>query len=384
MGKKKSVPGTLDTTEADKATPKSIVIYRGEVAAPVRGLMHEWRRVLLPWSSKNLQGKNKSLKDFVSVASVFSVSHLQLITSPPGGTSLRVMRFFNGPTLSFRVESFSLHQDIIKNQRRPVTLTNAMFETAPIVVLNNFSHPEAAARPEVPLLEATFRAMFPTVNIQTMQNKEIQRVCLVHYDHVDHVLEIRHYFVNARTSGVRKTIKKLLENRRPTKLNTLKDVDELLEKEDAWSDTDGEGEDIPLVQPFRQHREQCRVKLAEIGPRMTLKLQKVENGFAGGEVLYHSVETKTLREVQENARRVRSRHAEKVKRRADQEERVELKRKAKEEKTNRKRMRREKAMADQAENPFEVSGGDSRISLRTSSTAGSYSNHDEYDVVSEG
>lgn len=351
------MPGTVDTTEADKATPKSIIIYRGEVAAPVRGLMHEWRRVLMPWSSKHLHGKNKSLKDFVSVASVFSVTHLQLFTSPPRGTSLRIMRFFNGPTLSFRVESFALHQDIVAHQRRPATLTTAMFETAPIVVLNNFTHPDAANRPEVPLLEATFRAMFPTINIQTMQNKEIQRVCLVHYNHIDHVLEIRHYFVNARTTGVSKTIKKLLENRRPTKLGTLEDVDEVLDKEDAWSDTDGEGEEVPLAQPFRQHREQCRVKLVELGPRMTLRLMKVENGFANGEVLYHSVEKKTLREVQENARRVRSRQAEKMKRRAEQEEHVQRKRKAKEEKLEKKRLRREKAMEDQAANPFEVSGG---------------------------
>lgn len=379
MGKKKNIPGAVDTTEADKATPKSIIVYRGEASAPVRGLMHEWRRVLLPWSSKNLHGKNKSLKDFVSVASVFSVSHLQLFASPPGGTSLRIMRFFNGPTLSFRVESFSLHQDIIKNQRRPTTITTSMFEIAPIVVLNNFAHPDAAARPEVPLLEATFRAMFPTINIQTLQNKEIQRVCLVHYDHIDHVTEIRHYFVNARTSGVRKTIKKLLENRRPTKLSSLRDVDELLEKEDAWSDSDGEGEEIPLVQPFRQHREQCRVKLAEIGPRMTLRLMKVENGFAGGEVLYHSVEKKTLHEVQENARRVRSRQLQKTKRKAEQEERVQMKRRAKEEKMQRKRMRREKVMEDQEANPFEVSGGDARVNLQTSLRPSSHAHEEEYD-----
>lgn len=370
MGKKKPMPGAVDTTEADKATPKSIVIYRGEVAASVRGLMHEWRRVLLPWSSEKLHGKNKSLKDFVSVASLFSVSHLQLFTSPPRGTSLRIMRFFNGPTLSFRVESFALHSDIVAHQRRPATLTKAMFETAPIVVLNNFTHPSVAALPEVRLVEATFSAMFPSINIQTMQNKEIQRVCLVHFNHIERIIEIRHFFVNARTTGVSKTIKKLLENRRPTKLGTLENLDEVLDKEDAWSDTDGEGEEVPLAQPFRHHREQCRVKLVELGPRMTLRLMKVENGFANGEVLYHSVEKKSFKEVKANAERVRSRQAEKKRRRAEQEERVEEKKKAREEKLEKKRMRREKALEDQKSNPFEVSdnpGGGSA----------NYSNDDE-------
>lgn len=355
---KKSLPGTLDTTEADKATPKSIIIYRGEVGVKVRALMHEWRNVFLPWSSKKLHGKNSSLKDFLTVASTFSASHLQLFTAPSLGTSLRIMRFFNGPTLSFRVLSFTLHKDIIANQRRPVSLEKAAWEAAPIVVLNNFTHPSLAARAEVPLLEATFRALFPSLNIQTMQSSEIQRLCLFHYDHQHHTIEVRHYYIHAKTTGVSRTVKKLLEHRRPTRLGTLDNIDEILEKEDGWSDTDGEGEAVPLAQPFRQHREQCRVKLQEIGPRMTLQLVKVENGFAGGEVIYHRLEKKQLWEIQENAAKVRSRKAEKAKRKAEQDGNVQRKRLAKEDKLEKKRQRREAAQRDQQANPFEVADAD--------------------------
>lgn len=354
MGKKGKMVGTVDTTEADKSTPKSIIIYRGEVGHNVRNLMHEWRQVLLPWSSKKLHGKNKSLKDFLAVASTFSVSHLQLFTAPSRGTSLRIMRFFNGPTLTFRVPSFTLRSVIMEKLRRPVSLDRAVWEVAPIVVLNNFSHPDAARRPEVPLLEATFKALFPTVNIHVVQSADIQRVVLFHYDHTAHVVEVRHYFINARATGVSKTVKKLLESRRPTKLGTLESIDDVLEREDAWSDTDGEGEEVPLAQPYRQHREQCRIKLQEIGPRMTLELVKVENGFAAGEVIYHRIEHKTPREVQENASKVRARKAEKAKRKAIQDENVSRKRNHKEEKMARKRERRETAMKQQAENPFEV------------------------------
>ncbi|CAD2222698.1 ribosome biogenesis protein SSF1/2 [Angomonas deanei] len=350
----KKMPGTVDTTEADKSVPKSIVIYRGEVGANVRALMHEWRNVFLPWSSKKLHGKNKSLKDFVSIASSFSVSHLQLFTAPSHGTSLRIMRFFNGPTLSFRVLSFSLKNDIIAKQRRPASLSHEVWDHAPVVVLNNFTSPEALRRPEVPLLEATFKALFPTINVQLIKNSEIQRVCLFHYDHVENIVEVRHYFINAKVSGVSKTVKKLLENRRPTKLGTLESIDEVLEREDAWSDTDGEGEEVPLAQPFRQHTDQCRIKLQEIGPRMTLQLVKVENGFAEGEVLFHNAVHKTPQEVAANAYKVRSRKVEKAKRKGEQEANVERKKSAKEEKLNRKRQRREEAMKGQEENPFEV------------------------------
>lgn len=348
------MPGTVDTTEADKLTPKSIVIYRGEVSAAVRALMQEWRRVLLPWSSQHLHGRNRSLKDFMSVASVFSVSHLQLFTSPPRGTCLRITRFSNGPTLSFRVESFSLSQDIVPHQRRPIAVTPHLLETPAMLVLNNFTHAEALRRPEVPLLEATFKAIFPSINIQVIKNSDIRRVCLVQYNHKDHVVEIRHYAIQAKATALRSTVKKLLEQRLPTKLGTLDSFDEVLDKEGAWSDTDGEGETVGLAEPFLNHREQCRVKLCELGPRMTLRLMKVENGFAQGEVLYHATEKKTLREVQLNAARVRSTQAGKAKRRAEQEERVQKKRSAKEEKMERKRARREQAVKDQQANPFEV------------------------------
>lgn len=352
------MPGVVDTTEADKSTPKSVIIYRGEVSASVRALMHEWRALFLPWSSKKLHGKNKTLKDFIAVASTFSVSHLQLFTAPSQGTSLRIMRFFNGPTLTFRVQSFMLRQDIIAKQRRPASLDKAVWEVAPIVILNNFAHPDAARRPEVMLLEATFKAMFPTVNVQLVKNAEIQRVCLFHYDHIENLVEARHYYVNAKTTGVSKTVKKLLENRCPTKLGTLQSIDDVLDREDGWSDTDGEGEEVPLVQPFRQHRDQCRIKLQEIGPRMTLQLMKVENGFASGEVIFHSVEQKTPKEIIANAQKVRAKKAERAKRRAEQEANVDRKKRARDEKIDRKRERREKAMRDQQANPLEVAGAD--------------------------
>ncbi|KEG12016.1 peter pan protein [Trypanosoma grayi] len=354
MGKSKAMPGTVDTTEADKATPKSIIIYRGEVGNNVRALMHDWRSVFFPWSSKNLHGKNRSLKDFLAIASTFSVSHLQLFTAPSHGTSLRIMRFSNGPTLSFRVLSFTLCHEIAAKQRRPVSLDHAVWEVSPIVVMNNFTHPDAQRRPEVPLLEATFKGMFPTLNVQLVKNSDIQRVCLFHYDHVEHLVEVRHYFVNAKAVGVSKTVKKLLERRCPTKLGTLDSIDDVLDREDVWSDTDGEGEEVPLAQPFRQHREQCRIKLQEIGPRLTLRLVKVTNGFACGEVLFHQHVKKTPDEVARNGMKVHAKRSEKAKRKAEQDENVRQKRVRREEKLQSKRQRREEAMRRQAEDPLEV------------------------------
>lgn len=348
------MPGTLDTTEADKSTPKSIIIYRGDVGNEVRALMHEWRNVFLPWSSKKLHGENKSLKDFLAIASTFSVSHLQLFTAPSHGTSLRIMRFSNGPTLSFRVESFTLCEDILSNQKRPINVDHEAFSVAPVVIMNNFSSYNNP--PEVALLEATFKSMFPAINIQLMKPNDVHRVVLFHYDPEIRLIEARHYYIKAKATGLSKTVKKLMEGRLPSKLGSIENVDDVLDREGAWSDTDGEGEEVPLARPFRQHKDQCRLKLVEIGPRLTLRLIKVENGFAGGEVIYHEHITKTPREVATNASKVRVKKTEKAKRKAVQDQNVQRKRDRQAEKIEKKKHRRMEAERRQHENPFEVEG----------------------------
>lgn len=355
------MPGTIDTTEADKATPKSIVVYRGDVSSSVRVLMHQWRNVFLPWSSKKLHGQNKSLKDFLSIAGTFSVSHLQLFTAPSHGTSLRMMRFSNGPTLTFRVESFTLREEILASQKRPIQVPDEAYTVAPIVLLNNFALPSNPGH--VPLLEATFRSLFPTVNIQLMKSTEIHRAVLFHYDPETNTVEARHYYIHAKAVGLSKTVKKLMEGRLPTKLGTLDHVDNVLDREGAWSDTDGEGEEVPLARPFRVHKEQCRLKLVEIGPRLTLRLVKVENGFASGEVLYHDHITKSPKEIAINASKVRQKKAEKAKRKAVQDENVKRKRDRATEKIEKKKQRRIENEQRQKENPFEVEDGNNGHSI---------------------
>src|SRR5262249_24487833 len=111
-----------------------------------------------------LHGQNRSLKDFLAIASSLSVSHLHVLTAPPNGTSLRILRFANGPTLTFRVESFTLREDVVALQRRPVAVDDSYYAVAPIVILNNFNL--RANPPEVALMEATFQSLFPTINVQ--------------------------------------------------------------------------------------------------------------------------------------------------------------------------------------------------------------------------
>jgi ribosome biogenesis protein SSF1/2 len=245
------------------------------------------------------------------------------------------MRFPAGPTLSLRVESFALRDDIIKGQKRPAPVDGPAYAKAPVVVLNNFNFPGRGA--EVELLEKAFQGMFPSLNVQTTNTDDIQRVVLFQYDPNSRNVDVRHYFITAKAVGVSKTVKKLMEGRVPSKFGTLENIDDVMDREGAWSDTDGEGEEVQLPDTFRQHNDACRVKLVEIGPRMTLSLVKVEHGFAGGEVLYHSHEHKSPRQIAANAAKVHGRVREKRRRRAEQDENVKRKKDAADEKLAAKR-----------------------------------------------
>lgn len=70
------------------------------------------------------------------------------------------------------------------------------------------------------------------------------------------------------------------------------------------------------------------IRLTELGPRMTLKLQKVEDAFFSGEILYHSYIQKTPEEVAKLKKKQEKLRLEKIRRKQEQERNVERKKQA--------------------------------------------------------
>lgn len=77
--------------------------------------------------------RNK-LKDYLTMAPALQVSHLLAFTLTPLAPSLRMVRLSNGPTLSFRVERYSLMKDVLKSTRRART-AGIQYLTPPLVCL---------------------------------------------------------------------------------------------------------------------------------------------------------------------------------------------------------------------------------------------------------
>lgn len=69
------------------------------------------------YASFKERNRNK-LKDYLTMAPALQVTHLLAFTLTPIAPSLRIVRLSNGPTLSFRVERYSLIKDVLNTSKR--------------------------------------------------------------------------------------------------------------------------------------------------------------------------------------------------------------------------------------------------------------------------
>ncbi|KAF4550991.1 Brix domain-containing protein 2 [Elsinoe fawcettii] len=104
------------------------------------------------------------------------------------------------------------------------------------------------------------------------------------------------------------------------------------EEQRARIEQNGEGENEegtprPTRPAFKERVEKKAIKLTEIGPRMTLRLTKIEEGLCGGKVMWHEYIHKSKAEVNEMEKVWAQRRKEKEERRKIQKENIERKKK---------------------------------------------------------
>ena len=78
------------------------------------------------------RARNK-LKDFLTMAPALGVTHLLAFTLTDLAPSFRIVRLSAGPTLSFRIERYSLAKDIIRSSRRAKSMGSVEYLTPPLV-----------------------------------------------------------------------------------------------------------------------------------------------------------------------------------------------------------------------------------------------------------
>lgn len=369
--------------------PRSLVIRRGKVESELTELVTDIRKLMRPYTAVNFKEDAKNRKVTLShyansLSTSMGVTHLLAVSQNSNRVTLRVGRTPSGPTLSFRVKRFTLGRQIRAVQRRPYDSTKA-FESPPVVVTNNFG--DVSAAPHVKLMRITFQNMFPAINVSTVKLSECRRVVLFNFirrdmsqvssekkkhvgdddDLEDEEVEIRHYAIRAKPVGVDRKVRRLVEAKIPN-LSKLSDISDYITGQTSsgapapavlrpgeMSDSEPEDEDTQVVLPGKyrgkgnNQAQKSALKLVELGPRLRLKLYKVERGMASGDVMYHAYENKTPEEVKALKQRKDGEAALKKRRREEQEANVARKQAAKDEKLAakkaRKKEREEKAMA---------------------------------------
>jgi len=162
----------------------------------------------------------------------------------------------------------------------------AAYATAPLVVLDSFGSKEK----HVALQRVTFEALFAPIDVSTVKVADMRRVVLFHKD--GDGVEMRHYAVQASAANVSKPVKRVVEVKNIPDLSKLKDISEYVTRIDPGSDSEGEDAVAPMAGKFGGRgnvaKRESKIKLVELGPRLRLRLYKVERGVCAGDVLYHA------------------------------------------------------------------------------------------------
>ncbi|GAB7363650.1 hypothetical protein MBLNU230_g4220t1 [Neophaeotheca triangularis] len=243
---------------------------------------------------------------------------------------------------------------------------------------------EKAQPPQIPkhlesLTTTVFQSLFPPINPTATPLKSIKRIMLCDRapsvptaDSANYVLNLRHYAIETRTAkSVPKALRKLDQADKTTRsgvkrkkgsfpnLGKLNDVSDYLldphaadgftSGSESEPETDAEVEVLHTSAQRTQRKkaqqeqqqqgasdrrdpaartrvERKGIKLHELGPRLRLRLTKVEEGLCGGKVMWHEYIHKSKEELKAMDKAHEKRRQEKEARKAEQRANVERKR----------------------------------------------------------
>lgn len=405
--------------EEQKKVPKSMVIRVGQTSMAnhsLNQLVKDFRQIMQPHTAIKLkERKSNKLKDFVVMCGPLGVSHLFIFTQSEktGNVSLKVARTPHGPTVTYQVMDYSLGKDIKRFMKRPKALGKEDSLSPPLLVLNGFGikpvegDSESAEKANVEkVVISMFQNIFPPLNPGKTQLNSIKRVFMINKDPETGEISMRHYAIDIREVDISRNLKRLYKsksklNKAVPNLHKKDDIASLILDHDVGAYTsESEVEDDSIVKVMEKNGKSLKnakseasnnaqgshqdaaeasaprkkaIKLTEVGPRLTLKLVKIEEGICSGKVLHHSYVKKTSAEI----RALEKKHAQRMKlkeeRRKEQEANLARKKEAKDAKKQRKLERRKQR--EQAGEPAEGQGSDADADSSDSSSSdeGAYS-----------
>jgi len=327
------------SADPSKRPTKSFVFTRGEVAGDVKLLANDLRKVMEPHTATKLKSQRANvLKDYINVAGPLGITHLiPFSQGSRGAVNMRVGRMPRGPTITLRVKSYTSMADVASSQRRPVS-SQLAYMHSPLVILNNFG---ATQEQHTQLMAVLFQNMFPAIDIATVKLSDSKRVAMFHLDKETNEVEFRHYFIRTKAADTSRQVKRVLrKGSKGPNLSKLQDISDLFDPEaEVAYGSESEGEDDPSthVEVLNQAKQRpgwrdrkkgssgvrkSAVRLQELGPRIRMKLLKVEDGLFDGDIIHHAYVKKTPEEAAKLREMRKMRDAERNKRKSAQAEAV--------------------------------------------------------------
>ncbi|KAJ7977568.1 PETER PAN-like protein [Quillaja saponaria] len=275
----------VDHVTGDKI-PKSFVFSRGKLPGSLKQLQMDLRKLMLPFTALNLKEKKRNnLRDFLNVAGPMGVTHFLILSKTATAPYLRVASAPQGPTLTFKINEYSLAADIAQSQLRP-RCPQDLFRNSPLIVLSGFGSGDQLLK----LVTTMFQRIFPDIDINTVKLSSCQRIVLLNYNKDTKLIDFRHYSIRLQPVGVSRRIRKFVQNHQVPDLRNLQDVTDFVTKAGYGSESEADEEAATVTLPtdlgrINRASTKSAVKLQEIGPRMTLQLIKAEDKLCSGRVI---------------------------------------------------------------------------------------------------
>ena len=173
-----------------------------------------------------------------------------------------------------------------------------------------------------------FQNMFPAIQVQTMKLESARRVVLFNLNSETGEIDVRHYLIQVRKHlEASRSVRRVLKLKKD--LGKYQDIGDAILNDGFSTDTDAEDQTVLDVESERK-TEQRAIKLTELGPRLSMSLIKIQDGFCDGPVLYHKLVKKTKAQVKALDDRKKKEQQLKAERRKEQEANVERKKKKEE------------------------------------------------------
>lgn len=280
----------VDHITGDKI-PRSFVFSRGKLPGSLRQLQADLRKLMLPYTALKLKEKKRNnIKDFLNIAGPMGVTHFLMLSKTATAPYLRVARTPQGPTLTFKIQEYSLAVDVAQSQVRP-RCPQDLFKNSPLIVLSGFGTGEQHLK----LTTIMFQNIFPAIDVNTVKLSSCQRIVLLNYNKETKLIDFRHYSIRLQPVGISRKIRKFVQNHQVPDLRSLQDVSDFVTKAGygSESEADEEAATVSLASDLgRVNRASTKsaVKLQEIGPRLTLHLIKIEEGLCSGGVIFSEYE----------------------------------------------------------------------------------------------